>query len=122
IVGRTGRVGCIVPCGIATDDTTKYFFQDISRTRTLVSLTGFINEEQLFPAVLHNFKFCLLVLTGSVAPVERANFVFNCYNLEQAKEQEKHFSLNADEIELLNPNTGTCPVFYWGRSAEISKE
>jgi len=68
IVGPTGRVGCIVPCGIATDDTTKYFFQDISRTRTLVSLTGFINEEQLFPAVLHNFKFCLLVLTGSAMP------------------------------------------------------
>ena len=122
IVGPTGRVGCIVPCGIATDDTTKYFFQDISQAKALVSLTGFINEELLFPAVLHNFKFCLLVLTGSDIPVERPDFVFNCHNIEQTKESGRHFSLDISEINLLNPNTGTCPVFFWKRSAEITKE
>ncbi|GHO88176.1 Eco57I restriction-modification methylase domain-containing protein [Dictyobacter formicarum] len=122
LIGPSGRAGCIVPSGIATDDTTKYFFQDISRTRSLVSLTGFINEEQLFPAVLHNFKFCLLVLAGFAAPSEHPDFVFNCYNIEQAKESERHFSLDVSEINLLNPNTGTCPVFFWKRSAEITKE
>ena len=29
IISPTGRVGCIVPTGIATDDTTKFFFQDL---------------------------------------------------------------------------------------------
>ena len=30
-----GRVGTIVPSGIATDDTTKYFFQDLSEKHSL---------------------------------------------------------------------------------------
>src|SRR5258708_28304136 len=41
----TGRVGCIVPSGIATDDTTKIFFQDMMNTPTLFILYSFENEE-----------------------------------------------------------------------------
>ena len=33
LIKSTGRVGCIVPSGIATDDTTKVFFQDITTSR-----------------------------------------------------------------------------------------
>ena len=40
-----GGAGCIVPSGIATDDTTKFFFRDLSATHTLVSLYSFENEE-----------------------------------------------------------------------------
>ena len=29
LVNDRGRVGCVVPTGIATDDTTKFFFQDV---------------------------------------------------------------------------------------------
>ena len=29
LINTTGRVGCIVPSGIATDDTTKLFFADL---------------------------------------------------------------------------------------------
>ena len=36
--GPTGRVGMIVPSGIATDDTTKVFFADLIDRRSLVSL------------------------------------------------------------------------------------
>ncbi|GAB4367780.1 MAG: N-6 DNA methylase [Elainellaceae cyanobacterium] len=122
ILGTFGRVGCILPCGIATDDTTKYFFQDIAKTHTIVTLLGFINEEQLFPSVLHNFKFCILVLCGSSQSIKEPSFVFNCYNVEQTKDEARQFSLSSQEIYLLNPNTGTCPVFFWKRSAEITKE
>ena len=38
ICGPTGRVGMIVPSGIATDDTTKVFFADLVDGRSLVSL------------------------------------------------------------------------------------
>lgn len=121
ILGPTGRVGCILPLGIATDDTTKSFFQDTVRSQSLVSVLGFINEEQLFPAVLHNFKFCILTLSGRLAPAVQPEFVFNCYNLEHARDPRRRFPLSRDEIELLNPNTGTAPVFFWRKSAEITK-
>ena len=38
LIGRRGRVGCIVPTGIATDATTQFFFRDLVETRSLASL------------------------------------------------------------------------------------
>jgi len=121
LLSPVGRVGCVVPTGIATDDTTKEFFQQIVRDRTLHLITGFINEEMLFPSVLHNFKFCILTITGHDRTVDHPDFVFNCYRTADIKEIERHFTLTAEEIQLLNPNTGTCPVFLSGKSAEITK-
>jgi len=43
-------VGCIVPSGIATDDTTKSFFQDLIETGSLVSLYDFENHNGISPA------------------------------------------------------------------------
>ena len=59
-----GRVGVVVPTGIATDDTTKFFFQDLMESKSLVSLYDFENREKLFPAVHSRMKFCLLTITG----------------------------------------------------------
>ena len=47
----TGRVGCVLPTGIATDDTTEFFFQTSSRAKSLVSLYDFENDEGIFPGV-----------------------------------------------------------------------
>ena len=49
ICGPTGKVGMIVPSGIATDDTTKVFFADLVDRRSLVSLYDFENREKVFP-------------------------------------------------------------------------
>src|ERR1700694_1618206 len=43
IIGLRGRLGCIVPSGVATDDTTRFFFQDLMETRSLASLYDFEN-------------------------------------------------------------------------------
>ncbi|MHA1822407.1 MAG: hypothetical protein ACTSXM_00920, partial [Promethearchaeota archaeon] len=49
------------------------------------------------------------------------DFVFFLTNTTQLKETERHFSLTAEEIELLNPNTRTCPIFRSKKDAEITK-
>ena len=49
VVNAHGRVGCIVPSGIATDDTTKFFFRDLMESHMLASLYSFENEEFIFP-------------------------------------------------------------------------
>ena len=38
IVAPTGRIGLLVPSGIATDNTTKHFFSDLMETKTLAAL------------------------------------------------------------------------------------
>ena len=117
-----GRVGCIVPSGIATDDTTKFFFQDLMEKKSLVSIYDFENREKLFPAVDSRMKFCLLTLTGSGRPSEKgAQFVFYAYNVQHTNERRRRFTLSAEDIALLNPNTKTCPIFRSSKDAELTK-
>ncbi len=121
LLATSGRVGIIIPSGIASDDTTKVFFQDLIRTRALASLHSFENEEFLFPAVHHSTKFCLITLAGPQHPQESSDFVFFTRRTEQLQESDRHFILSAEEIRLMNPNTGTCPIFRSKRDAEINK-
>lgn len=120
LAGVRGRVGVIVPTGIATDDTTKYFFQSIVADRSLVAMLSFENEEFVFPQVHHSTKFSLLTLSGrpqAAAP----EFVFFARRAEQLDDPERRFTLSAEDIALLNPNTRTCPVFRTRRDAELTK-
>ena len=121
IVGTAGRVGCIVPSGIATDDTTKYFFRDLVESHSLVSLFAFENEAKLFPGIDHRVKFALLTIAGSSAYINTAQFAFGLYRPDDLSEDERHFTLSAADIALLNPNTRTCPIFRSKRDMELTK-
>jgi hypothetical protein len=122
VINSTGCVGCILPTGIATDNTTRFFFQNLMETHTLISLYDFTNQENIFPAIDRNTKFCLFTLGGSTrtAP-DGAKFVFFARFVEDLLEQERHFSLTLEENILLNPNTRNCPVFRSMRDAELTK-
>ncbi|HSH61704.1 MAG TPA: hypothetical protein VK988_19060, partial [Acidimicrobiales bacterium] len=120
-ISSVGRVGVIVPSGIATDDTTKHFFADLVEHHSLVSLYDFENAAPMFPGVHRSFKFCLLTLTGVRRPAGAAEFVFFAHDTADLAEDERRFTLSADDFALLNPNTRTCPVFRTRRDAELTK-
>ena len=117
-----GRVGIVIPSGIATDDSNKQFFSDLTEKRSLVRLYDFENREKLFPAVDSRMKFCLLTIAGPGAAPGGADFAFFLTNTSQLREEDRHFSLSAEDIALLNPNTRTCPIFRSKRDAEITKD
>ncbi|WP_411852266.1 Eco57I restriction-modification methylase domain-containing protein [Stenotrophomonas sp. LGBM10] len=118
ITAEAGRAGFIVPTGIATDDSTKAFFSHLTQSSSLVSLLAFENEEFIFPAVHHAFRFCMLTLGRS----EHAKFVFFARQPHQVHDPRRHFALTPDEFRLINPNTLTCPVFRSERDAELTKK
>lgn len=120
-MGPTGRLGVIVPTGIATDDTTKHFFADLVERRSLASLYDFENRRKVFPGIDSRIKFSLLTLSGAARPVDEAEFVFFALGVEDIDDHEKRFTLSPEDFELLNPNTRTCPVFRTRRDAEITK-
>jgi len=124
LIAPSGRVGTIVPSGVATDDTTKFFFQDVMESKSLVSLYDFENRQKLFPAVDSRMKFCLLTLAGAgrrTAEQGEAEFAFFARQVEDLRDPERRFTLSAADLALLNPNTRTCPVFRTRRDAEITK-
>ncbi len=122
ILSPTGWVGCIVPSGIATDDTTKFFFQDLLKTGALVSFYGFDNSEGLFPAIKRSLRFGVMTARdGRIRRTRSAEFVFFAHRPEDLRDDWRRFTLSAEEIALLNPNTRTCPVFGSRRDAELTK-
>lgn len=120
LVGPRGRAGFIVPSGIATDDTTKFFFRDLMQRGSLASLFDFENKN-IFPEVHSSYKFSLLTLAGTGTPVRGAVFVFFAHEVAELHEADRRFTLTADDIALLNPNTGTCAIFRSQNDAELAK-
>lgn len=117
LVGSSGRVGCIVPGGIATDDTTKLFFQDLVASQRLSAVFHFENEEKLFPDVHNAYRFVLLVIGRCKEPA----FVFYARQVENLTEEHRRFTLSRDDFRLLNPNSLTCPTFRSGRDADLTR-
>ena len=120
ICNPDGRVGMIVPSGIATDDTTKVFFADLVNRQSLVSLYDFENRERVFPGIDSRIKFCLLTLTGAASPSSQAEFAFFLYRTEQLQDAGRRFALTPADFALFNPNTRTCPVFRTRQDADIA--
>lgn len=120
IVGPTGRLGVIVPTGIATDSTTQHFFRSVVNEGSLSSLYAFENEEHIFKGVHNALKFCLLVLARRSENRQAAEFAFHLRRAEQLKLTSARYSLSSEELRLLNPETGTCPTFRSRRDAELT--
>ena len=122
VLNERGRVGCVLSTGIATDDTTKFFFQDVVGTKSLVSLFDFENRRGLFPDVDSRMKFCLFTAGSGAQPAaDHAEHVFFANAVEDLRDPERRFTLSPREIALLNPNTRTCPTFRSRSDAELAK-
>ncbi|WP_316755400.1 Eco57I restriction-modification methylase domain-containing protein [Streptomyces herbicida] len=120
LAAKVGRVGLIVPTGIATDDTTKYFFQDLMKRRSLVSLYDFRNNG-FFPDVAgaQGNRFCLLTLQ-STRNQEPMDMVFRISEIEELGDDTRHVRITPEDIQAVNPNTGTTPIFKGRRDSRIA--
>ncbi|MET8411341.1 DNA methyltransferase [Streptomyces sp. NPDC005195] len=114
-----GRFGLVLPTGIATDATTAPFFSDLVRTARLASFLDFENEAFILSRdVDHRVRFALLTVTGRDEAVDKASFAFGTRHMEDL--DSRRFAMPPEEILLVNPNTGTLPVFRTRRDAEIT--
>ena len=112
------RAGLILPTGIVTDSFTQHFCRHILENHHTASVYDFENREAIFPGVHRSTKFVLLTL-GHGVPA--ADFLFFATNVAQLKDEHRHFSLSAEDVALLNPNTATCPVFRSRMDAKLTK-
>jgi hypothetical protein len=120
VISRLGRSGQIIPTGIATDSFNQYFFRDLVQRASLISLFDFRNAGFFMDiAGAQGNRFCLLTLTGG-RNENRMRLAFRCESISQARDPACLVELTPEEITLLNPNSGTCPVFRSRRDANIT--
>lgn len=123
LVRPEGRVGAVVPTGIATDDTTKDFFAALMESRRLISLFGMDNEAMIyFPGIDHRNKFGLTTIGGNSLSTDLPVFTFTCSRIEDTRKHERRFTMSDEEMRLLSPNTRTSAVFRTRVDAELTKE
>ncbi len=120
VLGPLARAGLVLPAGIATDDTTKEFFQAVVASRTLHMLFHFENEERIFIGVNNMFRFVLITIGGRASYTEHTEIVAFARNRAALSEPSRRYRLRPDEIAAVNPNTGTFPTFMGRRDAEIN--
>jgi hypothetical protein len=119
VISPQGRSGLVLPTGIATDATTAPFFGDLVRKSRLVSFLDFENEAFLLSREVHHMvRFCLLTVCGRAGHVKQASFAFGTRYMHDLP--TRRFAMPPEEILLVNPNTGTTPLFRSRRDAEIT--
>jgi len=86
-------------------------------TKRLAAFYDFENEAKIFPGVHNQFRFAATTITGG-QPANGARLAF--YTRYIRDTAARRFELSSDEVLLLNPNTGTLPIFRSRRDAEIT--
>lgn len=115
-----GMAALLLPNGLVTGFTYRAFLRHLLRTRTLSTFYGFENEDKIFPDVHNETKFGILTITGTSRPVERPWFTAHIRYPDQSHDPTRRYSLSAEEIESINPNTLNIPAFRWAADAEVT--
>jgi hypothetical protein len=121
ITGSVGCTGVIVPTGIATDKTTSLFFRDIIQGQSLDSLLDFVTNPKLWTDVGNRrFRFSVLIVSGRGRQIKRAEFSTLAKHPNEIPPRGSRISVNVQDLPVVNPNTGTSPMFGSQRDAEIT--
>ncbi|MFL1375849.1 Eco57I restriction-modification methylase domain-containing protein [Nocardiopsis protaetiae] len=120
LVGGRGRIGVVVPTGVATSAGAQELFAGLTRKKSIASLYDFENLKQLFPGVHASYRFCLFSLVGRGLEEHEARYAFFLHASEHLEDERRVFPLNADEIRLISPNTGSLPAFKSRKDADLA--
>ena len=122
IVAPDGMVGCVIPSAIAFGAGGQFLFAELTRRSAVASLYDFENRRKLFPAVHSRQKFCLLTLVGKALRSPRPGTAFFLLDPAELDDPETVFTLTPAEIEAINPNSKTLPIFRRRRDAALTSE
>jgi hypothetical protein len=108
------------PTAIATAAGGQYLFSSFASRSGISSLYDFDNRKPLFPAVDARYNFCLLSLTGKALREPVARYAFFLQDVPDLDDPDRVFGLGPEELALINPNTGTLPIFRNQRDAALT--
>jgi N-6 DNA Methylase len=117
LTNSQGRAGVMVPTGIATDSNTSIFFGSLIVQSRLTSLYSFYEIRAWFKGTDDRKSFCIL---GVGLTKGAAEFCFDIDKITDLENPERRFTLTAQQIERINPNTKTAPVFRSRADAELT--
>ena len=121
LIKPDGIVGLLMPSGIYADKTAARFFKSVSTSGRVGGLFDFENMKIFFKDVHASFKFCALIFGGEERRFDQTECAFFLHDTAAIQDGERCFPLAADDFALVNPNTGTAPIFRTRRNADITR-
>ena len=125
LIKPTGLAGLLTPSGIASDLTASVFFKGVATAGRVHCIFDFENRrgdgrDHFFPDVDSRFKFCAMTIGGTGATITAAQCAFFLRDPPERADPKQLFELTAADFALVNPNTGTAPIFRTRRDAELT--
>jgi hypothetical protein len=120
LIKPTGIAGLLTPSGIASDLTASAFFKGVAAAGRVLCLFDFENRGIFFPDVHNSFKFCTFIVGGPKRRADATECGFFLRDRPEATDPDKLFWLTAADFALVNPNTGTAPIFRTRRDADLT--
>ena len=120
LIKPDGMAGLLVPAGIYADHTAARFFRHVSTNARIRGLYDFENRKDFFKEVHASFKFCVFAFGGTSRRFENARFAFFLRDPDEARDPSRAFIADPKVFAIVNPNTGTAPVFKTTRDADIT--
>lgn len=122
LIKPDGMVGLLTPAGIYADHTAARFFRNTSTDGRIRGLYDFENRREFFKEVHASFKFCVFAFGGLQRRFTQAKCAFYLRNINEILNPDKVFVIEPRNFALVNPNTGTAPIFRSQRDADITRE
>ena len=129
LTDRNGVMALLTPSGIYGDKSAASFFGGVAGKKRLLALYDFENRRGLdtsgkergrfFADVHPQFKFCTLVMGGPERTAEDVPCGFLLHDPPDVVEPERLLTIQASDFALVNPKTGTAPIFLTRRDADI---
>ena len=126
LIKPDGFVGLLTPSGISSDLSAGNFFRSVSTKGRIAALLDFENRRTnnmppFFSDVDSRFKFCTLILGGVNRRFDETQCAFFLQDPTDTDDPDRCFPLSLDDFALVNPNTGTAPIFRSRRDAELTR-
>jgi len=120
-----GVAGLLVPSGIASDLGASAFFRKVATAGRVLCLFDFENRRgdgraPFFPDIDSRFKFSVFACGAPNRSVAETECAFFLRDPPEQVTAHRRFTLSATDFALVNPNTGTAPIFRTKRDAEIA--
>jgi hypothetical protein len=125
LIKPDGLAGLLVPSGIASDLGASAFFRKVATSGRVHCLVDFENRRgerraPFFPDIDSRFKFSTFVCGGPQRSVTATECAFFLRDPPEEEPDEQRFILSAADFALVNPNTGTAPIFRTRRDAALT--
>ncbi len=124
LVNPMGMVGLLLPSGIATETSSQAFFSGIVARGSAKSCYDFFNKRHdgtlFFEDVYYRFKFSALTFSGPGRKFGECRFATFVRDVRELDDPERTYAMGIDHFRLVNPNTGTAPVYRAARDRELS--